>query len=59
VPAEKDLCFPPEDNAYEVERMPNAGLRVIPGIWEHFAGGDLNPKDIAFIDEALKELLAE
>jgi len=29
--AEKDLYFPPEDNAYEVRHMPNAELRVIPG----------------------------
>jgi homoserine O-acetyltransferase len=33
MPAEKDLYFPPEDNAYEVRRMPNAELRVIPGVW--------------------------
>jgi len=58
MPAEKDLYFPPEDNAYEVEHMPNAELRVIPGVWGHFAGGGANPTDIAFIDRALKELLA-
>jgi homoserine O-acetyltransferase len=37
MPAEKDLYFPPEDNAWEVERMPDAELRVIPGVWGHFA----------------------
>lgn len=58
MPAEKDLYFPPEDNAYEVEHMPNAELRVIPGVWGHFAGGGANPTDTAFIDQALKELLA-
>jgi homoserine O-acetyltransferase/O-succinyltransferase len=58
MPAEKDLYFPPEDNAYEVEHMPNAELRVIPGVWGHFAGGGENPTDTAFIDHALKELLA-
>jgi homoserine O-acetyltransferase/O-succinyltransferase len=58
MPAEKDLYFPPEDNAYEVEHMPNAELRVIPGIWGHFAGGGANPVDTKFIDDALKELLA-
>jgi homoserine O-acetyltransferase/O-succinyltransferase len=57
MPAEKDLYFPPEDNAYEVEHMPNAELRVIPGVWGHFAGGGANPTDTAFIDQALKELL--
>jgi homoserine O-acetyltransferase len=58
MPAEKDLYFPPEDERYAVERMPNAELRVIPGIWGHFAGGGMNEKDIGFIDDALKELLA-
>jgi homoserine O-acetyltransferase/O-succinyltransferase len=58
MPAEKDLYFPPEDNAWEVRHMPNAELRVIPGIWGHFAGGGVNPADTKFIDDALKELLA-
>ena len=59
MPAEKDLYFPPEDNAYEVEHMPNAELRVIPGVWGHFAGGGANPVDTKFIDDALRELLAQ
>jgi homoserine O-acetyltransferase/O-succinyltransferase len=59
MPAEKDLYFPPEDNAYEVRHMPNAELRVIPGVWGHFAGGGDNPTDTKFIDDSLKELLAE
>jgi homoserine O-acetyltransferase/O-succinyltransferase len=33
-------------------------LRVIPGVWGHFAGGGLNDTDTKFIDNALKELLA-
>jgi homoserine O-acetyltransferase/O-succinyltransferase len=58
MPAEKDLYFPPEDEAWAVEHMPDAELRVIPGIWGHFAGHGTNPDDTAFIDTALKELLA-
>jgi homoserine O-acetyltransferase len=58
MPAEKDLYFPPEDNAYEVEQMPDAELRVIPGVWGHFAGGGANPVDTAFIDQGLRDLLA-
>ncbi len=58
MPAEKDLYFPPEDEAYAVERMPNAELRVIPGVWGHFAGGGMNETDNRFIDDALKEILA-
>ena len=60
MPAEKDLYFPPEDEEYAVRHMSRAQaeLRVIPGVWGHFAGGGLNPTDTKFIDEALKELLA-
>lgn len=57
MPAEKDLYFPPEDEEYAVGHLSRAELRVIPGVWGHFAGGGLNPDDIAFIDAALKELL--
>lgn len=59
MPAEKDLYFPPEDEAWEVAQMRDAELRVIPGTWGHFAGGGANPVDTAFIDRALAELLAE
>ena len=59
MPAEKDLYFPPEDEEYAVARMKNAELRVIPGVWGHFAGGGENPTDTVFIDNALKELLAQ
>lgn len=60
MPAEKDLYFPPEDEEYAVGHMTGADaeLRVIPGVWGHFAGGGLNPEDVEFIDNALKELLA-
>jgi homoserine O-acetyltransferase len=58
MPAEKDLYFPPEDNSYEVEHMPDAELRVIPGVWGHFAGGGVNPVDTRFIDQGLRDLLA-
>jgi homoserine O-acetyltransferase len=57
MPAEKDLYFPPEDNEYEVQHMPNAELRVIPGVWGHFAGGGVNPTDTKFIDQGLRDLL--
>ena len=59
MPAEKDLYFPPEDNEYEVAHMPNAALRVIPGVWGHFAGGGVNPEDTRVIDAALRDLLAD
>jgi homoserine O-acetyltransferase/O-succinyltransferase len=60
MPAEKDLYFPPEDEEYAVRHMTSAEaeLRVIPGVFGHFAGGGLNDTDTKFIDDALKELLA-
>jgi homoserine O-acetyltransferase len=58
MPAEKDLYFPPEDNQYEVDHMPNAELRVIPGVWGHFAGGGANDVDTRFIDAGLRDLLS-
>lgn len=57
MPARKDLYFPPEDEEWAVGHMPNAELRVIPGVWGHFAGGGSNPVDTAFIDAAVRELL--
>jgi len=58
MPAEKDLYFPPEDEAWAVSHMPNAELRVIPGVWGHFAGGGPNAVDTAFINAGVAELLA-
>lgn len=59
LPAERDLYFPVADEEYEVSKMSNAELRVIPGIWGHFAGGGANPEDTQFIDNAVKELLSD
>ncbi len=59
MPASTDLYFPPEDNVFEVEHMPNAELRTIETVWGHFAGGPgTSPADIATLDAALRELLA-
>jgi homoserine O-acetyltransferase len=58
MPAEKDLYFPPEDEEWEVSRMQKAELRVIPGVWGHFAGAGNNPVDTAFIDRSVADLLA-
>ncbi len=59
MPGRTDLYFPPEDNEIEVAMMPNAELRPIESIWGHLAGGPgFNPPDAAFVDAALRELLA-
>lgn len=58
MPGETDLYFPVDDSAIEVSHMRNAELRPIPSVWGHYAGGGANPEDVAFVDAALKELLA-
>jgi len=58
MPGETDLYFPPADSIYEVDRMPNAELQIIPSIWGHYAGGAVNPHDVAFVDSNLKRLLS-
>jgi homoserine O-acetyltransferase len=59
MPASTDLYFPPDDNAIEVNHMPNAELRIVDTVWGHFAGGPgTSPADIKVLDAALAELLA-
>jgi homoserine O-acetyltransferase len=58
MPGKTDMYFPPEDSAIEVGHMWNADLRVIPSVWGHYAGGKINPADVEFVDNNLKELLA-
>jgi homoserine O-acetyltransferase len=58
MPGETDLYFRVRDNELEVAQMPHAALRPIPSIWGHVAGLGVNPPDNAFIDAALRELLA-
>jgi len=55
MPAEKDLYFPPEDEEYAVGHMKNATLRVIPGVWGHFAGGGANPRGRQYSMELTKK----
>jgi len=58
MPARSDTYFPPEDSAIEVAHMPHAELRVIPSDWGHAAGAGSNPADDAFVEAALREILA-
>ena len=58
LPAEKDLYFPPEDEEYASQYIPNGEVRVIPGVWGHFAGSGDSPVDLDYIDGVIKELLA-
>ena len=58
MPCATDLYFPPEDCEIAVRAMRNAELVVIPSVWGHTAGGNLNRTDSAYIDEHLLRLLA-
>jgi homoserine O-acetyltransferase len=58
MPGRTDLYFPPEDSEAEVALLRRGDLRVIPSIWGHYAGGGRFAADVAFIDAALRELLA-
>jgi len=58
MPAEKDLYFPPEDEHWASQHIPRGEVRVIPGVWGHFAGGGLNPEDTAFVDQGIRDVLA-
>lgn len=58
MPSQTDLYFPVADSKIEVANMPNAELIPVPSIWGHFAGGPgVNPEDVKFLDDKLKELL--
>jgi homoserine O-acetyltransferase len=58
MPSRSDTYFPPEDSAIEVAHMPHAELRVIPSDWGHAAGAGTNDADNAFVESALREILA-
>ena len=58
MPALKDLYFPPEDEEYASQYIPNGEVRVIPGVWGHFAGSGDCAVDRKWIDDVIKELLA-
>lgn len=59
MPCDTDMYFRVADNEMEVAQMPNAELRIIHSMWGHVAGmPGVSPTDDAFIDDAVKELLA-
>ncbi len=58
MPCRHDLYFPPEDSEIEVANMPNAELRVFESVFGHVAAFSLNPPDVKFHDDALREMLA-
>ncbi|MEC1177235.1 alpha/beta fold hydrolase [Metasolibacillus meyeri] len=59
MPGSTDLFFPPEDNKYEAQHMPNAFFLPIESKWGHCAGIGQHEPDSAFIDKNLKMFLLE
>jgi homoserine O-acetyltransferase len=60
MPCRTDLYFPPEDNAREVELMPNAELRIIDSDWGHcVASPGKNAAFAAFYDQAVSDLFRD
>ena len=59
LPGATDLYFPVADNEWQLQHMRDAQLRPIPSDWGHIAGAPgLHAPDMAFLDTALRELLA-
>lgn len=59
MPGSSDLFFPPQDNKYEAELMPDALFLPIESKWGHCAGIGQHDPDSDFIDKNLKILLLE
>ena len=58
MPCAQDLYFPPEDNAIEARRIPNAEFRPYESAWGHCAANPGNDSGFtAALDEAIGELL--
>jgi homoserine O-acetyltransferase len=58
MPSQTDLYFTAADIAAEARQMPHAEFRPLPSIWGHLAGSPgANPQDMAYLDQALRELL--
>lgn len=57
MPGSSDLFFPAEDNAFEVQHMPNAVYQPIESKWGHCFGIGENEQDSIVIDGYLKKFL--
>ena len=59
MPSATDLYFQTDDNRLELPHLKRGRLLEIPSVWGHRAGNPRdNPPDAAFVDAAVKELLA-
>ena len=58
LPCRTDLYFPPEDEQWASDLIPQGEVRVIDSVYGHFAGLGIHAPDNAFIDESIKDLLS-
>ncbi len=58
MPCRTDLYFPPEDEQWAAELIPQGEVRTIDSVYGHFAGLGIHEPDNAFIDDSLKALLS-
>ncbi len=58
MPCRTDLYFPPEDEQWASEFIPQGEVRIIDSVYGHFAGLGIHPPDNTFIDDNLKVLLS-
>jgi homoserine O-acetyltransferase len=59
MPGSTDLFFPPQDNKYEVQHMPDALVLPIESKWGHCAGIGEHEPDSEFIDISLQRFLSK
>ena len=52
------VLYPRPMNGIVVANMPNAELRVFEAYYGHFASSFLNPTDVNFQNEVIREILA-
>lgn len=59
IPCSDDLYFPPEDNAIEVDKIPDAELRIYSSPWGHCVASPGNdPGFQRFLDQAVTDILS-
>ena len=59
MPSATDLYFPLTDARYEAAFIPGVVLKPIPSLWGHTAGAAPNPADSKFLNDNIKQFLAQ
>ncbi|WP_216690356.1 alpha/beta fold hydrolase [Hymenobacter siberiensis] len=59
MPSATDLYFPLTDARYEAAFIPGVVLKPIPSLWGHTAGAAPNPADAKFLNDNIKQFLAQ